>query len=56
VIDAALPTTNSEIEREFNCTKRLKTDLRNKLSVGRIQNLIQPENACLSLLKIKVDF
>jgi len=37
-IYAALPPMNLEIERGFNCKKTIKTDLRNKLSVGRIQN------------------
>jgi len=37
-IYAGLSTTNSEIEREFACLKRIKTDWTNKLSVGRIQN------------------
>ena len=35
-IYTALPTTNSEIERGFSCIKRIKTALRNKLSVGRL--------------------
>ena len=39
-IYAALPTTNSEIERGFSCMKRIKTALRNKLSVGRLQDLM----------------
>jgi len=38
-IYAALPTTNSEIER-IQLLKRIKTDLKNKLSVGRIQKPI----------------
>ena len=39
-IYAALPTTNSEIERGFSCMKRIKTALRNKLSVWRLQDLM----------------
>ena len=39
-IYAALSTTNAEIERGFSCMKRIKTDFRNKLSIGRLQDLL----------------
>jgi len=38
---AALPPRNAETPRRFSCTKRIKTDFRNKLSVGRrLQDLL----------------
>jgi len=39
-IYAALTIKPSKIERGFSCIKRVKTDLRNKLSVGRLQDLM----------------
>lgn len=39
-IYAALPSSNAEVERGFSCMNRIKTKLRNKLSVGRMQDLI----------------
>jgi len=39
-IYAVLSTTNAKIQRGSSCMKRIKTDFRNKLSVGRLQDLL----------------
>ena len=39
-IQAARPAANSEIDRKFNCMKRVKAKWRNKFTVGRVQDLM----------------
>ena len=39
-IFATLPCSNADVERGFSCMNRTKTKLRNKFSVGRLEDLI----------------
>lgn len=37
---STLPVSNAEVERGFSALSRIKTKLRNKLSVGRLEDLM----------------